>query len=156
MDLTLSVLAIYAVLSLVVERIMELFSESWWCRVNKTRIDETKSKIADLQITINELAKKLAKDENQPLHSFQDERSKKKVQLMLLERNRVIAFLLIGTVSGIAISFVFNFVFDIGLFNLFGFDITKVGDSIVSGLIIGAGTKPTHDLIGVIEKVVKK
>lgn len=156
MDLNLSVLAIYAVLSLVVERIMELFSESWWCRVNKTRIDETKSKIADLQITINELAKKLAGDENQPLHSFQDERTKKKVQLMLLERNRVIAFLLIGTVLGIGISLVFNFVLNIELFKLFGFDITRIGDSIVSGIIIGSGAKPTHDLIGVIEKVVKK
>jgi hypothetical protein len=155
MDLTLSVLAIYAILSLVVERIMEMFSESWWFKRNKAKVEETKSRMADLQTRINAIAKD--KDTSlDSLNPLQDERKKKQIELILLGRNRVILFLVMGTASGIAISFVFNFVFDIGLFNLFGFDITRVGDSIVSGLIIGAGTKPTHDLIGVIEKVVKK
>ena len=154
-ELSLSVLAIYAVLSLVVERIMEMFSESWWFKRNKAKVEETKSRMADLQTRINELAK----DKGTPFDSLgplQDERKKKQIELILLRRNRVILFLVIGTASGIAISFVFNFVLDVELFNLFGLDITRVGDSIVSGLIIGAGTKPTHDLIGVIEKVVKK
>jgi len=154
-ELSLSVLAIYAVLSLVVERIMEMFSEGWWFKRNKAKVEETKSRIADLQTRINELAK----DKSTPLDSLdplQDERKKKQIELMLLRRNRVILFLVIGAVSGIAISFVFNFVLDVELFNLFGLDITRVGDSIVSGLIIGSGTKPTHDLIGVIEKVVRR
>lgn len=154
-ELSLSVLAIYAILSLVVERIMEMFSESWWFRRNKAKVEETKSRIADLQTRINELAK----DKSTPLDfldPLQDERKKKQIELMLLRRNRVILFLVIGAVSGIAISFVFNFALDVELFNLFGLDITRVWDSIVSGLIIGSGTKPTHDLIGVIEKVVRR
>ena len=74
-ELSLSVLAIYAILSLVVERIMEMFSESWWFRRNKAKVEETKSRIADLQTRINELAK----DKSTPLDfldPLQDERKK--------------------------------------------------------------------------------
>ena len=80
MEFNLSALVIYAILSLIVERGMEVFSESRWFRDKKAQIEETKSRIADLE---------------------------------------------------------------------------TVGD-FISGVIIGSGTKPTHDLIAIIEKVVKK
>lgn len=157
MELNLSVLAIYAILALVIERFMEIFSEIWRVGRHKFKIDETKSRIADLQTKINELAK----DKNEPLSSLnplQDERRKKQRELMLLERDRVILFLVIGAVLGIGVSFVLNFVLKIELFKLFGFDIDipRVWDSIISGLVIGSGTKPTHDIIGIIENVVRK
>ena len=175
MELNLSVLGIFAVLSLIVERIMEVFSESWWFRENKAQIEETKSRMADLQTRIDALAKditvpffdanlKCGRNKGYKCLDFdytkfeclRCERWNKQKVLMSHERWRSIRILLIGFILGIFISLIFNYLFNIKFIELFGIEIGKFWDSFISGMLIGSGTKPMHDIIALIEKMVKK
>ncbi len=169
----LNILAVYFIISLVVERVMEFFSEVGFLGADKAKIKGIESEIDDLQTRIDELLKDKTEQflqcDKRPVYEiycstivcpdFDSEKidclrcyrfSKQKV-LMQLKRKRSLLLLFGSILLGLFICYCFN----IGLFRFLGIDI-GIWDVLISGLIVGGGTKPTHDLISFIEKIAKK
>lgn len=135
----ISVFAVAYLMAQFIERAVEPFSEIKIRENTGAKLFSDTERIEDLRM---EKKKSATEDE----------------ELNRLEAKRVIAMWGLTSFLGILLCY-----FIVGLFEIVGvsFQSLAVGngiitghtvDSILSGMIVGAGTKPLHDLIGYIEK----
>ena len=142
----ISVFAVAYIMAQLIERVVEPFSNSKTIGVDRRRITRLEKETKELNSNQNRSPREndLLDLETQVLDRLRDK--------------RVITFWGITSFLGILLCYV-----TVGLFGIVGVSIhplmlsqgTIPGhtfDSIISGMIVGAGTKPLHDLISYLEK----
>lgn len=167
----LSVFAVYYVVAQVIERILETLKnccgyyekkraelETLQLKIEKTkeRIKElngdTEIKDLDLKIEITKKRiealngdTKISKDYNDLLY---DELS----LLLTKEKTGDNLIVAIFFVVSAALGFVFAYFLDLKFLDMLNVSVGKWWDIGITGLVVGGGTKPLHDLISYIEK----
>jgi hypothetical protein len=139
----ITVFAIFYFIAQLIERIVELFS-NLPIFGKPIQIDQYKLEADLLEAALKEKLK---------TKSFKDLKEETKELTIItrnkdcLERPRVIRLWALSSFLGILFSYFF-----VGLLNISGISIPHIWDSLFSGIMLGGGTKPLHDLIGYIEK----
>jgi hypothetical protein len=159
--------AIFYLMAQVIELLIEPFSESKVSPKSKTDEEGKKANpgpdkrgglalfgdtdiIKESTDIINQLMSKIKSA--QPLTSTeQDSLKKNETNLNIEQTTRVISMWGLASLMGMILSY-----FTVGLFEFVGTPFVVWGghtlDAILSGIVIGAGTKPLHDLIGYLQK----
>jgi hypothetical protein len=146
----ISVFAVFYLMAQFIERVVEPFSEIK--RPMKEKTDPKKKANTGALFSDTERIKILRKE----VDITPDE--EKETELDKLDAKRVIAMWGLTSFLGILLCY-----FTVGLFEVVGVSFHSLAvagrtitghtvDSILSGMIVGGGTKPLHDLIGYIEK----
>jgi len=141
----ISVFAVSYLMAQFIERAVEPFSEIKLQKKSEAKLFSDTEMIDDLREMIDSLSEKKGKLE-----------AEKKLEKY--EAKRVIAMWGLASFLGILLCY-----FTVGLFEIVGVSFQPLAvasrtitghtfDSILSGMIVGGGTKPLHDLIGYIEK----
>ena len=143
--------ATFYILAQIVERIIELVSEVGYLGKHKTEIEKGKRKIEYYQKIIE---KKLEKNPDiNAIETESNEIEKIEKGKRDLEMCRIASLWLFASLLGIAVCWVAN----VGFFKTIGITETVTSwDKLGSGLLVGSGTKPLHDLIAKIEKTAKE
>lgn len=138
-----NVFAIFYVAAQVIERITELLIKI------TNRYDDIKAEIEIDEMRIESLKTKIDgvtdKEEKEILYNEMEDILKNKNE----KDNHMMFEIFIATsILGIGIAFILG----IRFLNLLGEPVNSTIDGIITGLVIGSGTKPLHDLIKYIEK----
>lgn len=147
----ISLFATFYILAQIVERIIELVSEVGYLGKHKTKIEDDKREIEYYQKIIE---KKLEKNPDiSAIKSESEEIKRIEEGKRTLEMCRIASIWLFASLLGIIVCWVVN----VGFFKAIGITETVTSwDKLGSGLLVGSGTKPLHDLIAKIEKTAKK
>lgn len=141
----ISIFTVYYILAQIIERVTELFSP-WFC---KREIEELRREMEDIEKIID---KKIANSGG--LHNIEQEqkgRKEKRDELLKLRARRIAGLWFLASVMGIILCGLIG----VRFFETAGITVSPWLDKILTGLLIGSGTKPLHDLIVIIEKSVK-
>jgi hypothetical protein len=141
----ISVFAVFYLMAQFIERAVEPFSEMKLQTKPEAKLFSDTDTISDLRKMLKDLS------ENK-----RDKEAEKKLDKY--EAKRVFAFWGLNSFLGILLCY-----FTVGLFEVVGVSFQPLAvasrtitghtfDSILSGMIVGAGSKPLHDLIGYLEK----
>lgn len=147
----ISVFAIFYILAQAIERFLEYFSEASFLGKDKKAIDESERKIKDWQKIID---KSIEKDPSDTNLQVTIERNQKNIdteesKISGKKSKRIVGLWLFASILGILLCWVFK----IGFLGTIGATISYTWlDYLVSGIVIGSGTKPLHDVIAYIEK----
>jgi len=146
----ISVFAVSYLMAQFIERAVEPFSEIKLRKKSEAKLFSDTERINNLRETINNLSEKKGSQEA--------EKKLAEKELDKYEAKRVIALWGLTSFLGILLCY-----FTVGLFEIVGVSFQPLAvasrtitghtfDSILSGMIVGGGTKTLHDLIGYIEK----
>ena len=134
----ISIFAIFYLIAQLIERIVELVSGCGKVFVDPDEIEKKKLEIdllrKESETKISDVKKR--EDFKTAIESKENMETRRKIRLWGF-----------SSILGVVFSY-----FLFGLFDMVGIQILRFCDSLFSGIIIGDGTKPLHDLITYIEK----
>jgi hypothetical protein len=155
----ISVFAVSYLMAQLIERVVEPFSEKK-LQANVTKTDGNTRALFGDTVRIESLREKVVRirEKREPREKELEEKRLDEKLIDKYNTKRVIAFWGLTSFLGILLCYL-----TVGLFEIVGvsFQSLAIGgrtitghtvDSILSGMIVGGGTKPLHDLIGYIEK----
>jgi hypothetical protein len=149
----ISIFATFYILAQAIERILEPLSELPPFSDGKIKIDDSERKIKDYQNIIDKQTQtfpsydvvKATIDKCEIVIKTEED------AISVLKSNRMFGLWLIASIFGVILCWVFK----IGFLETIGATIPYTWtwlDYLVSGIVIGSGTKPLHDIIAIIEK----
>ena len=153
----ISLFALFYILAQLIERLVEVTSELGVFRSDKIEISESDRKIKDWQ---NIIDKSIEKNPSDPailpiITKCQKTISNKEEEISMKKWKRIIGLWIIASFLGIFLCLIFKVGF-LGIIKPnIPYDISYAGGPLdygVSGVVIGSGTKPLHDIIAYIEK----
>lgn len=154
----ISLFALFYILAQLTERIVEVISELWPFRSDKIKISEFERKIKDWQNIIDKSIEKTPSDPNilPIIAKCQKTISNKENEISMKKWKRMIGLWVIASFLGFFLCLIFSVGFLGIIKSNISYNISYAGgllDYVISGVIIGSGTKPLHDVIAYIEKV---
>lgn len=153
----LSLFAAFYILAQGIERFLEFFTEKPPFINDKLVIDASERKIKVWQNIIDKLIEKDPSDPNlqNNIAQYQQNIEAEESKISGKKSTRIVGLWGLASLLGIYLCWVFK----IGFLQTIGATIPSgLGelDYIVSGIIVGSGTKPLHDIVAKIEKATKK
>ncbi len=152
----ISIFAIFYLIAQLSERITELFSNIFWSG-NAENVDKYETQIDILKNAINKNIEKRAQDpsfldldflDTWPIQETIEKVKDLNKKIDYDSRERAIGLWALASFIGVVFTSQ-----TAGLFEIIGVNLLPhTWDSFFSGIIIGGGTKPLHDLISYIEK----
>lgn len=152
----LSLFAAFYILAQAIERFLEYFSESRPFSTDKIDIDKSERKIKVWQNIIDKLIETKLQDPNfqENITQYQQNIDAEESKISSKRSKRIVGLWIYASGLG----FFLCWVFKIGFLKTIGATIPdglESLDYLASGIAIGSGTKPLHDIIAKIEKSTK-
>ncbi|MDI6655094.1 MAG: hypothetical protein QME59_04335 [Candidatus Hydrothermarchaeota archaeon] len=149
---TLSLFATFYITAQIIERAVELFSEFGFLGKEKKTIEVNRRKIASLQKMLDKKIESGASVGDPAIEDIEEKITQLENEKGALESRRIIFLGALASVIGVALCWLA----EIGFFKTVGVaESIAWWDKILSGILVGSGTKPLHDLIARIEKATK-
>lgn len=150
--MSISLFATFYITAQIVERVVEIFSELGFLGKEKKAIELNRRKITTLQKMLDKKIEGGASVGDPTIEGIEKEITLLENEKGALESKRIIFLGAIASVIGVALCWLVG----IGFFKTVGVAESVVWwDKIMSGILVGSGTKPLHDLIAKIEKAAK-
>jgi len=152
----ISLFAAFYILAQAIERFLEYFSEKYPFRNDKIEIDASERKIKAWQNIIDKLIEKTPSDPNlkDNIAKYQQDIEDEESRISDKKTKRIVGLWIVASFLGLILCGALK----IGLLKTIGATIPpgwEIIDYAVSGIVIGSGTKPLHDIIAKIEKTAK-